>query len=257
MMRYLRRGVIAVIPFSGIISMKSVAPIVELIEYAEKAPRIRGVLLNLSSQGGSVTATEVLVMALARLKEKKPLFVWTTMAASGGYYAASVADRIMAVPSAVIGSIGVIFIKPDISALMSRLGVKIEVLKEGALKDDTLFTRKMTPAGRKKIEAINREVYDDFVGAVARGRRLDEKAVRKIATGEVFTARRAKELGLVDELCDLRAATEALAREAGVKPRRVIQLRTRRPYLYSLLDRGVRTAVAEAINEIFGPGVYY
>ncbi len=157
-------------------------------------------------------------MALARLKEKKPLFVWTTMAASGGYYAAAMADKIMAVPSALIGSIGVIFIKPDISALMSRLGVKLEVLKEGSLKDDTLFSRKMTPAGRSKIEAINREVYDDFVKAVAGGRKLDEKAVRKIATGEVFTARRAKELGLVDELCDLRAATEALAKEAGVKP---------------------------------------
>ncbi len=252
-----RRGVIAVIPFSGVLSMKTVAPVLELIEYAEKARRIKGVLLNLSSQGGSVTATEVLVMALGRLKDRKPLFVWTTMAASGGYYAAAAADRIMAPPSAVIGSIGVIFLKPDISALMSRLGVKVEVLKEGALKDDTLFTRKMTPAGRKKIEAINREVYDDFVGAVARGRKLDEKAVRKIATGEIFTARRGKELGLVDELGDLRAATEALAKEVGIKPHRVIQMRTRRPLLYSFLDRGVRAATAEILEELFGPGLYY
>jgi protease-4 len=237
--------------------MRTVAPVVELVELAEKVPRIKGVLLNLSSQGGSVTATEVLVMALARLKEKKPLFVWTTMAASGGYYAAAAADRIMAVPSAIIGSIGVIFVKPDISALMGRLGVKVEVLKEGALKDDTLFTRKMTPAGKKKIEAINREVYDDFVRAVARGRKLDEKAVRKIATGEVFTARRARDLGLVDDLCDLREATEALAREVGVKPHRVVQMRTRRPFLYSLIDRGVRAAATDAMSEILGPGIYY
>jgi protease-4 len=257
MIKYLRRGVVAVIPFSGVLSMRTVAPVVELVELAEKVPRIKGVLLNLSSQGGSVTATEVLVMALARLKEKKPLFVWTTMAASGGYYAAAAADRIMAVPSAIIGSIGVIFVKPDISALMGRLGVKVEVLKEGALKDDTLFTRKMTPAGKKKIEAINREVYDDFVRAVARGRKLDEKAVRKIATGEVFTARRARDLGLVDDLCDLREATEALAREVGVKPHRVVQMRTRRPFLYSLIDRGVRAAATDAMSEILGPGIYY
>jgi protease-4 len=257
MIKYLRRGVVAVIPFSGVLSMRTVAPVVELVELAEKVPRIKGVLLNLSSQGGSVTATEVLVMALARLKEKKPLFVWTTMAASGGYYAAAAADRIMAVPSAIIGSIGVIFVKPDISALMGRLGVKVEVLKEGALKDDTLFTRKMTPAGKKKIEAINREVYNDFVRAVARGRKLDEKAVRKIATGEVFTARRARDLGLVDDLCDLREATEALAREVGVKPHRVVQMRTRRPFLYSLIDRGVRAAATDAMSEILGPGIYY
>ncbi len=253
----LRRGVIAVIPFSGVLSMRSVAPVVELIEYAERAPRVKGVLLNLSSQGGSVTATEVLVMALTRLKEKKPLFVWTTMAASGGYYAASAADRIMAVPSAVIGSIGVIFLKPDISGIMNRLGIKVEVLKEGALKDDTLFTKKMTPAGRKKIEAINREVYDDFVSAVARGRKLDEKAVRKIATGEIFTARRGKSLGLVDDLCDLRAATEALAQHVGVKPHRVIRMQVKRPMLYSLFNRGVRAAAAEIFDELFGPGIYY
>jgi protease-4 len=252
-----RRGVIAVIPFSGVLSMKTVMPVLELIEYAERARRVKGVLLNLSSQGGSVTATEVLVMALSRLKEKKPLFVWTTMAASGGYYAAAIADRIMAPPSAVIGSIGVIFLKPDISALMNRLGVKVEVLKEGALKDDTLFTKKMTPAGKKKIEAINREVYDDFVSTIARGRKLPEKDVRKIATGEIFTARRGVELGLVDELGDLRAATEALAQEVGVKPHRVIRMRTRRPLLYSLIDRGVRAAAAEVFNELFGPRLYY
>ncbi len=257
MIRSIRRGVIAVIPFSGVLTMKSVASVVELIEYAEKARRIRGVLLNLSSQGGSVTATEVLVMALRRLKEQKPLFVWTTMAASGGYYAAAVADRIVAVPSAVIGSIGVIFLKPDISGVMNRIGIKVEVLKEGALKDDTLPTKKMTPAGRKKIEAINREVYNDFVSAVAQGRKLPEKAVRKIATGEIFTARRGKELGLVDELGDLRAATDALAKEVGVKPHRVIQMRVRRPWLYSLFDRGVRAAAADVMGELFGPGLYY
>jgi protease-4 len=257
MIKFPRRGVIAVIPFSGVLSMKSVTPILELIEYAEKAGRVKGVLLNLSSQGGSVTATEVLVMALARLAEKKPLFVWTTMAASGGYYAAVAAERIMAPPSAVIGSIGVIFLKPDISGIMNRLGIKVEVLKEGALKDDTLFTRKMTPAGRKKIEAINREVYDDFVSAVARGRKLAEKDVRKVATGEIFTARRGKALGLVDELCDLRGATEALASHVGVKPHRVIQMRIRRPLLYSFFDRGVRLAAADVLDELFGPGIYY
>lgn len=253
----IRRGVVAVIPFTGVLTMKSVEPVIELIEYAEKARRVRGVLLSLASQGGSVTATEVLVMALGRLREHKPLHVWTTMAASGGYYAAAVADRVTAVPSALIGSIGVIFIKPDISGAMSRIGVRVEVLKEGALKDDTLFTRRMTPAGRKKIEAINREVYNDFVSAVARGRKLPEKAVRKVATGEVFTARRAKELGLVDELGDLRAATEALAKEVGVKPHRVIQMRARRPWLYSLFDRGVRAAAADAMGDLFGPGLYY
>jgi protease-4 len=252
-----RRGVIAVISYSGVLSMRTVEPLVELIEAAEKAGRIKGVLLRLSSQGGSVTASEVLAQAMDRAKEKKPLFVFTTMAASGGYYAACSADRIVAPPSAILGSIGVIFFKPDISGLMGRLGVKVEVLKEGEFKDDTAFFKRTTPAGKKKIEAINREVYDDFVRVVARGRKLKESAVRKIATGEIFTARRAKELGLVDELGDFRSAAESLAEKVGVSPERVVHLRPRRPLLYSIFDRWVRTAIYDAVGELFGPQIRY
>ena len=252
-----RRDVIAVISFSGVLSMRTVEPLVEIIEAAEKTKRIKAVLLKLSSQGGSVTATEVLAMAMGRLKQEKPLYVWTTMAASGGYYAACSADRIMAPPSAVIGSIGVIFFKPDISGLMGRLGVKVEVLKEGEYKDDTLFFKRTTPAGKKKIQAINREVYDDFVRVVAEGRGLSQAAVRKIATGEIFTARRGKELGLIDELGDFRSAAEAIAKEVGISPERVVYMRPKRPFFYSLLERWMKATVSEVIGEFTGPEIYY
>jgi protease-4 len=252
-----RRGVIAVISYSGVLSMRTVEPLVDLIEAAERARRVKGVLLRLTSQGGSVTASEVLALAVGRLKEKKPVFVWTTMAASGGYYAACSADRIIAPPSAIIGSIGVIFFTPDISGLMGRLGVKVEVLKEGEFKDDTLFFKRTTPAGKKKIEAVNREVYDDFVGVVAKGRKLSEPAVRKIATGEIFTARRAMKLGLVDELGDFRLAVESLAKEVGVLPERVVHLRPKKPFLYSVFDRWVRATVAEVMGELFGPQIRF
>jgi protease-4 len=116
-----RRGVIAVIPIEGVISVKQADPYIELIERAEKTRKIKGVLVKLSSQGGSITGTELLYLALMRLKEKKPLFVWTTMAASGGYYAACAAHKILAPSTAIIGSIGVISIKPVVSGLLTKI----------------------------------------------------------------------------------------------------------------------------------------
>ena len=143
-MKLSKRGVIAVIPFSGTLSMRSVEPYIDIIERVEKMRKVKGAILKLSSQGGGVTASEVLYMALTRLKEKKRLFVWTTMAASGGYYAAAAAEKIFAPPSAIVGSIGVLSLKPVISGVMKKLGLKVEVTKEGRLKDDSLFFQDST-----------------------------------------------------------------------------------------------------------------
>jgi protease-4 len=252
-----RRGMLAVIPFAGIISMRSVEPYIELIERAEKAKKIKGVLIKLSCQGGSVTATEVLYRALMRLREKKPLYVWTTLAASGGYYVAAACHKIMAPSSAIIGSIGVIAIKPVVSGVMKKVGMKVEVMKEGRLKDESLFFRESTAEGKKKMGAINREIYSDFIDVIAAGRELQKKEVQKIATGEIFTARRGVELGLVDFLGDFREATELLAKEVGVHPERVITLRPRKPFLASLMERGMLSGLQRVFDELFSPEIYY
>jgi len=252
-----RRGMIAVIPISGVLSMRSVEPIIELIERVERMKKVRGVLVRLSSQGGSITATEVLYQALVRLREKKRLFVWTVLAASGGYYAACAGEKIYAPGSAIIGSIGVISIKPVVSGVMKKLGLKVEVTKEGRLKDDSLFFKESTAEGKKKMQAINRAVYEDFVGLVAKERKLDIKKVREIATGEILLAKRGKDLGLVDDICDLRAAREALAREVGVDPERVIFIKPKKPLLASIVERGLLSGFRGFFEEIFSPEIYY
>ncbi|MBN1574126.1 MAG: signal peptide peptidase SppA [Deltaproteobacteria bacterium] len=256
-----RRGIIALIPISGVISMKMVDPYLEIIERAEKSKKVKGVLLNLSSQGGSVTATEVLYMALKRLAEKKPLYAWTTLAASGGYYAACAAEKILAPPSAMVGSIGVIYIKPVISGIMKKVGIKVEIGKEGKFKDDGLFFTESTPDGKKRMAAINSEVYKGFVKVVSEERGLDKKGTEAVATGEIFTARRGVELGLVDELTDLRGAKDKIAELTKVHSERVVTFRPRRSLLSSLVERGVSRwvggVIRVAVEDFYRPEIYY
>lgn len=247
-----KRGVLAVIPIEGVISVKQVDPYLELIERAEKTRKIRGVLIKLSSQGGSITGTELLYMALMRLKEKKPLFVWTTMAASGGYYAACAAHKILAPSTAIIGSIGVISIKPVVTGLMTKIGLKMEVLKEGEYKDESFFFKNTSKEGREKAQAINREVYEDFVSVVASGRGLDDETAHSVATGEIFTAKTGLSLGLVDGLGDLRDALEELSVETDVPPERVIYLRPRRSLLSGIFGRNLAGSARGVLEELFG-----
>jgi len=247
-----RRGVLAVIPIEGVISVKQVGPYLELIERAEKTRKIRGVMINLSSQGGSITGTELLYMALMRLKEKKPLFVWTTMAASGGYYAACAAHKILAPSTAIIGSIGVISIKPVITGLMTKIGLKMEVLKEGEYKDESFFFKNTSKEGRERAQAINREVYEDFVSVVASSRGLDDETAYSVATGEIFTAKTGLTLGLVDGLGDLRDALEELSVETGVPSERVVYLRPRRSLLSGIFGRSLAGSVRGVVEELFG-----
>ncbi len=241
--------------------MKMVDPYLDVIERAEKSKKVKGVLLNLSSQGGSVTATEVLYMALKRLAEKKPLFAWTTLAASGGYYAACAAEKILAPPSAMVGSIGVIYIKPVIAGIMKKVGVKVEIGKEGQFKDDGLLFTESSPGGKKRMAAINNEVYRGFVKVVSEERGLDKKGARVVATGEIFTAKRGVELGLVDGLVDLRGAKGQITELTKVRPDRVVTFKPRRPLFSSLMGRGVSRwvggVVREAIEDFYGPEIYY
>lgn len=247
----------AVIPIHGVISMKMVEPYLDIIEKAEKAKKIKGVILKLSSQGGSITATEVLYMALMRLKEVKPLYVWTTLAASGGYYAACASEKIIAPKTAFVGSIGVISIKPVIRDALKMVGITVEVTKEGRLKDESYFFDESSPEGKEKSAAINREIYDDFIDVVKEHRGLDDEEIETVATGEIFTARRGVDLGLVDEISDFRGGIEALGEKVGVDPKKYVVLKIKKPFLSSILDRGVRAGFSAIMEDIFSPEMYY
>ncbi|MEK7281799.1 MAG: S49 family peptidase, partial [Chloroflexota bacterium] len=147
------------------------------------------------------------------------------------------------------GSIGVISLHPMAPALLERLGVKFQVAKGGRLKDMGAFYRESTEEERQKEQALVDEYYEVFVAEVARCRGLEVEQVRPMATGEVFSGRRAKELGLVDELGDLEQALEIAARLAQVSTQ-YYYLRPRRPFWERILSPMASSMVAGVLEEV-------
>jgi protease-4 len=202
----------------------------ELEEHLED-PAIRAVVVRVQSPGGVVGPTQEIHDAIRRVRAKgKPVVASLgAIAASGGYYLAVAADRIVANPGTLTGSIGVIMQLAEVEGLLKKVGVQFVVIKAGRNKDIGNFARPMTPDERAILQALLDDVYDQFVGAVAEGRHLERSAVLELADGRLYSGRRAKELGLVDELGGLEDAVRAagvLAQIRG-KPRLV---RPRRPW---------------------------
>ncbi len=220
---------IAVVEIAGAIGA-AVRPLEygRLFRSLEENSRIRAVILDIDSSGGSATASDYLYLAIAALAAKKPVVAFIRGAgASGAYLLSCAATRIVAIPGAIVGSIGVVAVRPLIQDVMRRVGVKVQVTKSGRLKDMGSVFRDPTQEERRKEQELINEFFDYFIDAVARGRKLEPETVRKIATGEVFTARKSKEMGLVDELGDIERAID-LAAELGKTARRVTWVRPRR-----------------------------
>ncbi len=199
--------------------------------------RVRAMVVDIDSPGGSAAAAEQIHRDIAKVAAKKPVIAFIRGSGlSGGYLASCAATKVVAIPTAMVGSIGVISIRPVISELLQRLGVKVFVAKAGTFKDMLQPFREPTDEEQKKLQTLMDEYYDWFVDAVASSRRLQPKKVRSLATGEMFTARKAKDLGLVDELGDLDTAID-MASELGRVPRRLAYLRPRRAILERLVGR--------------------
>jgi protease-4 len=133
------------------------------------------------------------------------------------------ADRVLAHPTTVTGSIGVIFSGLSLAGLMEKLGVEDQTLKSGALKDAGSPLRRMNPAERAQLQSVIDDLYGRFLEVVEKGRPgLAAEAVRRLADGRVYSARQAKEAGLVDELGYLPDAVDELKRRAGLEEVRVV-----------------------------------
>jgi protease-4 len=211
--------------------------------------RVRALVVDIDSPGGSAATAEQIHLDIAKVAARKPVVAFIRGSGlSGGYLASCAATKVVAIPTAIVGSIGVISIRPVISELLQRLGVKVFVTKAGTFKDMFQPFREPTDEEQKKLQSLMDEYYDWFVRAVAHTRHLQPKKVRSLATGEMFTARKAKELGLVDELGDLDTAID-MATELGRVPRRLAYLRPRRAILERLVGRVAGGLVEEIAAE--------
>lgn len=175
-------------------------------------------LLRIDSPGGTVGDSQEIHAALLRLREKgcRVVASFGNIAASGGVYLGVAAERIVANPGTITGSIGVILRGNDLSRLLERLGVRFETVKSGIYKDILSPDRALTEAERGVLQELIDSSYGQFVAAVAEGRGLEEEAVRRFADGRVFSGAQARELGLVDELGDEERARKLAAELAGL-----------------------------------------
>lgn len=194
------------------------ARLLRALDRARENDSVRAVLLRVDSPGGSVSGGEAFHRALTRLREagKPVVAVMGGTAASAGYMVALPAERIFASESTVTGSIGVLLQSFDGSDLLSRLGVRPEVVASGPLKDQPSPFRPLTEEGRAALNAVVQDLYAQFVGMVARGRNMPEARVRELADGRIFTGRQAVELGLVDAIGGEPEARRWLAESKGV-----------------------------------------
>ena len=218
--RMAQRSKIAVVEIHGVIGNQvKISEFAHMIDSLSNNRRIRALLLDIDSPGGSATGSEVLYQSIQRVAASKPVYAYVRgIGASGGYYLACAASKIYALPTALIGSIGVIYLRPILEQLLTKIGIDFSVYKSGEFKDMTGFWRSPTDRESQKFQELIDEIFDNFVAVVANGRSLDDSVVRGVATGEVMTAQRGKNFGLVDEIGDFKDALESLAEVARCKP---------------------------------------
>lgn len=199
-------------------------PILEQLKRYEDSSSVKAILLNIDSPGGGVAVSQELYTEIKRLREKKEKTIvayLSSTGASGAYYAACAANRIIANPGTIVGSIGVIAQWVNYASLYEWAKLKDIVLKTGEFKDTGSPTRDLTESERKYFQGLIDDMYVQFVEAVASGRMLDLQEVRALADGRVFTGRDAKERRLIDDIGNFQDAVDLTAKLAGIsgKPR--------------------------------------
>ena len=183
-----------------------------------KKDNIKVVVLRVDSPGGVVAPSQEICDEVRKFAAKKKIIVsMGSLAASGGYYISAPATLIYANPGTITASIGVILKLSNIEALMDKIGIKAYTLKTGKYKDSGSPVRQFSEEDRAMLQAVIDNTHEQFVQAVAVGRKLPVEEVRKIADGRILSGEQAKALKLVDRLGTLQDAIEEAGKQAGIK----------------------------------------
>ena len=218
-LRRLRRKRIARICLEGPIAGGARKRVLKAIRQVEEQ-KFPVLLLRIDSPGGTVGDSQEIHQALMRLRQKGCQIVasYGNISASGGVYVGSAANRVVANPGTITGSIGVILRGNNLEKLLKRLGVRFETVKSGEFKDILSPDKPLSDGEREILQAWIDSSYGQFVTAVAEGRGLSEESVRAFADGRVFSGAQALQLGLVDLLGDEETARLEAARLANLDP---------------------------------------
>jgi protease-4 len=230
------RGMISDNPKQGILSSSPslVDQVVAHLRKAEKDNQIKAILIKISSPGGTITASDLLYHEIAAFKERtgaKIVVSMMEMATSGAYYMSLPADTIMAHPTSVTGSVGVIFLQPKVKGLMDKIGVGVDVSKYGKYKDMGSPFR----AGNEEEQRLFQKTVNDlggrFVSLVRKHRKMTDAALADMSTARIFLPEEALKMGLIDKIGYLSDAVQESKRLAGLPPdaRVVVFRRTEYP----------------------------
>lgn len=216
-----------------------------------KNPSVRAIVLRIDSPGGAVApAQEIYEEVRKAVTKKKVVVSMGSIAASGGYYIASPATRILANPGTLTGSIGVIMEIPNIEGLMNKLGVKTQIVKSGEHKDIASIFREIKKEEKMILQNVLDNVHEQFIKAVAEGRNMLQDDVRKIADGRIFTGEQALKAGLIDEIGNLEDAIKVAAKLSGIKGEPVVVTKEKHFSIISLLRDTVSEELTDAVNTI-------
>lgn len=273
---------ILLLPINGVISNKTEEKffldkpgmVQEVMAHLQKAaddPSIKSVVLKVNSPGGSVTASDIIYHELKRFKEKtgkKVIVLMMDIAASGGYYVSLPSDYIMAHPTTVTGSIGVIFLRPNVAKILDKFGINVAATKSGENKDMGSPFRQPTIEEDRLFQKYTDDMAKRFFGLVATHRKISKEQMDVVKTARIFLADEAKSLGLIDQIGYIDDAIKKAAELSSIpSDSNVIVYRRSRYNNDNAYNEAVSFTDGKSpnlINEAFGsvipdfePGLYY
>ena len=232
----------------------------EIIVKAEKDKDIKALLIKINSPGGTVTASDIILHELLLYKKKRsiPIYVHIMgLAASGGYYIALSGDEIIAHPTSLVGSIGVIAFKANLESLMEKIGVHWEVVKSGDKKDFMSPFRSFTEVERKLFQQTIDNFHNRFVSIIAKNRlKLDLGEVIQLADGRVFDADQAMNLNLIDRIGYISDTVERIEQKLDLSDPQVVTYQREGEYQSNFYSQTPQTPVINLINLNIGLDSY-
>ncbi len=226
---------IAVVELRGVILQSE--DVVKQIKKYREDKSIKAILLHIDSPGGGVAASQEIYEEVKKTRKSKPIVVsMSSLAASGGYYVSCGATKIVANRGTLTGSIGVISEFFRFDPLMNKVGVSVNTIKSGKMKDAGNPFREMSPTEKKYFQELMDGVHKQFIAVVEQERKLPHKTVVELSDGRVFTGEQAVELGLIDTTGTYEDAITITAKLAGIKGKpSLVRERKRRPSVFDMV----------------------
>ena len=242
-------NIIVVLDIEGVI-LKS-RPIIEKLNRYKDNDKVKAVVVRIDSPGGGVGSSQEIYEEVIKLGKKKTVVAsMGAVAASGGYYIACAAQKIVANPGTITGSIGVIIEFANIEELLGKIGLKSIVIKSGKFKDILSPTRNLTEEERGLLQGVIDSIQSQFIEAVVQGRNIPREKVAKIADGRIFSGEQAMHEGLVDELGNLQDAIEIASKMAGIIGRPdVVYPEKKKPSILEFIIESCLTKVQNLVTE--------